>query len=195
MLNSIFLAFLLIFVNKFQQCVGYSHSITSPLFGDSCTICQLRSAWFHTIRLNYCIYFCLDFSEHYFLERTLFTRNTVAPKSYVVGFRYVGDISSMTLGGGVIHSNASVFCFLIFTFFSVLPHSVANKKNKSGFFLSNSIKLCCYILKDIIIIYYHWFRIHGAPAQSAMELTFTITITWMLKFILQTQLISKSILK
>lgn len=51
---------------------------------------------------------------HTFLERTLFTRNTTIPKSYIAGFRYVGDVSSTVIGGGIISSDAQVQYFILF---------------------------------------------------------------------------------
>lgn len=43
-----------------------------------------------------------------FLERTLFTRNTSQPHSYVVGFKYVGDVTSKIIYGGEISSDTKV---------------------------------------------------------------------------------------
>lgn len=50
-----------------------------------------------------------------FLEKTLFTRNTTTPKSYVVGFKYVGDTFSGVIYNGRIYSNAQVHfrCIII----------------------------------------------------------------------------------
>lgn len=43
-----------------------------------------------------------------FLEKTLFTRNSTTAKSYIVGFKYVGDVTSTVIYSGVIQSNAQV---------------------------------------------------------------------------------------
>lgn len=60
--------------------------------------------------------------SHAFLERTLFSRNTSEPKSYVVGFKYEGDISSTVITGATISTDVQVnfedFFFKLF-FFSI----------------------------------------------------------------------------
>lgn len=52
-------------------------------------------------------------SGHTIWERILFTRNSTAPKSYVIGFRYDGDVFSSIVYGGSMHSDAEVFSFSI----------------------------------------------------------------------------------
>lgn len=58
--------------------------------------------------------------SHAFLERTLFSRNTSEPKSYVVGFKYEGDISSTVITGATISTDVQVnfkdFFFKLFFF-------------------------------------------------------------------------------
>lgn len=53
------------------------------------------------------------------LERTIFTRTTSQPQSYVVGFKYVGDVTSAIITSGEISSNAEVsFLFFLANEFS-----------------------------------------------------------------------------
>lgn len=48
------------------------------------------------------------------LERTIFTRATSQPQSYVIGFKYVGDVTSAVITSGEISSNAEVsFLFVL----------------------------------------------------------------------------------
>lgn len=62
------------------------------------------------------IFFATDVWGTPYLERTIFTRATSQPHSYVVGFKYVGDVTSMVITGGEISSNARVsFSFIFYS--------------------------------------------------------------------------------
>ncbi|XP_055321236.1 uncharacterized protein LOC129577748 [Sitodiplosis mosellana] len=75
-----FIAHILLHTNHIEQCVGDAHSITGSFYN--------------------------GYDGTTFLERTLFTRNTTMPKSYVVGFKYVSDIFGRDIYNGIIHSDA-----------------------------------------------------------------------------------------
>lgn len=134
--------------------------------------CRFRKAWFHT-KISEHIYW-LAILGHTFLERTLFIRNTTIPKSYVVGFKYVGDVSSTVIAGGIIRSDAQVGSFSRCSFFA----GFALFNFMFSLFYSALKSACCHkALKNVFLQYYLWFRTHGAVLSWAMALTFmTITI-------------------
>lgn len=70
----------------------------------------------------WCLFWKFLWKDYYsptFLERTLFTRNTSEPQSYVVGFKYVGDVFSRVITSGEIWSNARVSVLLLKNILSV----------------------------------------------------------------------------
>lgn len=103
-----------------------------------------------------------------FLERTLFTRNTSEPHSYVVGFKYVGDVFSRVINSGEIWSNAAVSHFCGFWTF-----------DETRFSFSYSSKMR---------------RIHGLPGIWAMALIYMTITTWMPEWTSQMRAILKSML-
>ncbi|XP_031638362.1 uncharacterized protein LOC116350648 [Contarinia nasturtii] len=75
----ILIAYVIFCITSLNRCAGDSHTYTNVLSSDD---------------------------DNKFFERTLFTRNTTVPKSYVVTFKYITSTFDGFINQAVIHSNA-----------------------------------------------------------------------------------------